>query len=103
MAKGAIAKQEVASEILKTFGEKAFLYNDGKEIRVNWVEAGEPVQIKIALTASKVAVEQGGDTALPAATVSVSSTEVPVTSGTITPPTNEEKANIEELMRKLGL
>lgn len=101
--KGAQAKQEVMQTILNTFGDKAFLYNDGKEIRVNWIEAGEPIQIKIALTASKVAVEQGGDTALPAATVSVSSTEVPVTSGTITSPTNEEKATIEELMRKLGL
>ena len=60
MAKGQVAKNEVAKIILDAFGDKAFLYNDGKEIRVNWVEAGEAVQIKVALTASKVAASSPG-------------------------------------------
>ena len=103
--KGQQAKQEVTKAILDTFGDKAFLYNDGKEIRVNWTEAGELCQIKIALTASKVAVEQGGDNALPAAVapkaeqgVSMESVE-PV----VAAPSADEKATIQELMKRLGL
>ena len=65
--KGAAAKQEVMAVILEAFGDKAFLYNSGKEIRVNCVENGEPVQIKLALTAAKVAVEPGEDNAIPGA------------------------------------
>ena len=44
MAKGQIAKLEVAAKIIEAFGDNAFLYNDGKEVRVNTVENGEPVQ-----------------------------------------------------------
>ena len=32
--KGAILKQEIAQKILETF-PNSFLYNDGKEIRIN--------------------------------------------------------------------
>ena len=39
MAKGAKSKQEVAEAILKCFGDKAFLYNDGKEVRVNTTDS----------------------------------------------------------------
>ena len=110
MAKGQQAKNEVAKIILDAFGDKAFLYNDGKEIRINWVEAGEPVQIKVTLTASKVAVEQGGDVALPSAPAipkaemldfsddaAVAPAPAPVE------PSAQEKQNIQELLAKLGL
>lgn len=112
MAKGQVAKNEVAKIILNAFGDKAFLYNDGKEIRVNWVEAGEPVQIKVALTASKVAVEQGADTAVPGSVTPTAPAipkaemidfEAPAASASVAVPTAEEKQNIAELMRKLGL
>ena len=102
--KGAQAKQEVMQTILNTFGDRAFIYNDGKEIRVNCIEAGEPCQIKVTLTAAKVAVESGEDTALPAATAVSSSIEVPAVETTQIPePTAAEKHNIAELMKKLGL
>lgn len=102
--KGAQAKQEVMQTILNTFGDKAFLYNDGKEIRVDCVENGAPVQIKITLTAAKEAVERGGDNALPAAAAVPSNIETPALESTIIPePTTAEKHNIEELMRRLGL
>ena len=112
MAKGQVAKNEVAKIILDAFGDKAFLYNDGKEIRVNWTEAGELVQIKVALTASKVAVEQGADTAVPGsikpAVTAIPKSEMidfeaPATPAPVAAPTAEEKQNIAELMRKLGL
>ena len=104
MAKGAQAKQEVMQTILNTFGDKAFLYNDGKEIRINCIEAGEPCQIKVTLTAAKVAVESGEDNALPAATTAPSSIEAPALESTVVPElTATEKHNIEELIKKLGL
>ena len=107
MAKGQQAKSEVMQAILKCFGDKAFIYE--KDVRVNWVEDGQPVQIKISLTASKVAVEKDGDTALPAAAPAQRADRidfesgVPTPTATITEPTAEEKANIAELMKKLGL
>ena len=110
MAKGQIAKSEVMQAILEYFGEKAFVYE--KDIRVNWVEDGQPVQIKISLTASKVAVEQGADAAVPGNIKSVVTAipksemidfEAPAAPAPVAAPTAEEKQNIKELMAKLGL
>lgn len=56
--RGAVAKQEVIQKILKAF-PGSFLYNDGKEIRINTQESGEPLQVKITLTCAKVAVPGG--------------------------------------------
>lgn len=114
MAKGQVAKNEVAKIILDAFGDKAFLYNDGKEIRVNWVESGEPIQIKVALTASKVAVEQGADNAIPSSIKPIASAipksemidfETAETQPQVAPtePSADEKELIKALMAKLGL
>ena len=108
MAKGAASKQEVAATILEAFGDKAFLYNDGKEIRVNCVENGEPVQIKIALTAAKVAVEPGADNAMPG-TGLVKNDEPPFPAvgqkveATKIEASNEEKEAVAALMKELGI
>lgn len=106
--KGQIAKQQITQEILKYFGEKAFIYD--KDIRVNWVEDGQPCQIKITLTASKVAVDNGSDNALPAATApaipkaEMIDFENPIAEpAPIAEPTAAEKANIKNLLEKLGL
>jgi hypothetical protein len=107
--KGSVAKSEVAKEILNLFGEKAFLYNDGKEIRVNWTESGTPVQIKIALTAAKEAVEVGGDIALPGTAATPIPRAEMIEFGAapapqpVAEPTPAEKQNIKELMARLGL
>lgn len=108
--KGTESKQNITKELLTYFGNRAFLYNDGKEIRVECVEAGERVQIKIALTAAKVAVEKDGDNAMPgiAATAPQSSqtsefTVQPEPVGAAIPPTAEEKVTISQLLSKLGL
>ena len=111
MAKGQ-AKQEVAKIVLEAFGDKAFLYNDGKEVRVNWVEDGNPVQIKLALTTSKVAVERGADTAVPGsikpAITAIPKSEMidfeaPEAPAPVAAPTEAEKQNIKSLMAALGL
>ena len=101
-ARGSIAKQEVANKILAAF-PGSFLYNDGKEIRINWTEDGTPLQIKIALTAAKVAVEGGEDNAIPgdAATADVK----PIITNEKIPqePSEEEKERLAALLNKLGL
>lgn len=110
MIKGAKAKEELTQELLNYFGDKAFKYE--KEIRVNLMEDGQPVQIKIALTAAKVAVEKNGDTTLPGEDVVVNSQATPAMTfstnmeeakGSSIPPTAEEKQTISELLAKLGL
>lgn len=108
MAKGQ-AKQEVAKIVLEAFGDKAFLYNDGKEVRVNWVEDGNPVQIKLALTTSKVAVEQGADSAIPGS-IKLTAPAIPKAEMIdfeapieVPVPTVEEKEAIKTLMQRLGL
>ena len=98
--KGAVAKQEVQKKILEAF-PGAFAYD--KEIRVPMIENGEEVQIKVVLTAAKVNVSNGADTALPGDFPSP--TNAPVTPEKTGPvaPTDEEKANVARLLSKLGL
>lgn len=107
MAKGQAAKQEVIATILEAFGDNAFLYNDGKEVRVNCTEGGEPVQIKIALTAAKVAVEPGDDNALPGSGIvknDASPFPEPLTNKAVkVEVTEDEKANVAALMAQLGI
>ena len=106
--KGAAAKQEVMATILEAFGDNAFLYNDGKEVRVNCTENGEPVQIKIALTAAKVAVEPGADNAMPGTGLvknDASPFPAPVekVEAVKIEASDDEKANVAALMASLGL
>lgn len=107
MAKGQKTKIEITNKLLEVFKDNgAFLYNDGKEIRVNFSEDGELVQIKIALTAAKTPVEPGEDNAIPAAQneelsfPTITSKEV---KDNIVEPTAEEKANLKQLLSSLGL
>ena len=103
-ARGSIIKQEISNKILKTF-PGSFLYNDGKEIRINGFEEGQPIQIKVVLTAAKVAVEGGDDIILPGekniSETSVNSTkkneQIPQE------PSEEEKERLKTLLEKLGL
>lgn len=103
MAKGAKSKQEVAEAILKCFGDKAFLYNAGKEIRINTTEDGELVQIKIALTAAKTPVTPGDEDAVPMAAVDNKIEFEEVSKDKVTEVTPEEKANVKKMLQKLGL
>lgn len=110
MAKGQIAKKEIIDKILETFGKDAFLYNDGKEVRVNTQENGELVQIKLTFTAAKTPVNQGDDTALPG-TIETKTTEFVETSepaqiktdAVYIEPSKEEKENVKSLLEALGL
>ena len=108
MAKGQIAKEQLINEILNLLGDRAFKYD--KDIRVNCTENGELVQIKLAFTAAKVAVEKDGDVALPSAPaipkaemLDFSDDAVPTPAPAPVEPSAQEKQNIQELLAKLGL
>ena len=102
MAKGAESKATITKKILETF-EGSFLYNDGKEIRIPLIEAGELVQIKVALTCAKENVSNGADNAIPGDFPPPKNE--PVTPEKIEPiePTAEEKANVQKLLALLNL
>jgi hypothetical protein len=108
-AKGAILKQQIAEKILKTFSG-SFMYNDGKEIRINGMEDGNPVQIKITMTAAKVAVEpEGSNPKLTGTESDLENTGIDFTAGAVSSvqvpnePSEDEKARLTMLLDKLGI
>ena len=106
MARGQAAKQEIMATILETFGGNSFLYNNGKEIRVNTQEDGEPVQIKITFTAAKTAVEPEDENAIPGAlnaTNQASEVKEEETPKVVVEATVDEKEAIADLMASLGI
>lgn len=102
MARGAIAKQEVQKKILEVFSD-AFLYNDGKEIRIPCQEAGELVQIKVALTCAKENVEMGADAAIPGDFPAPKMTAPTPERVEPVKPTDAEKQAVADLLKSLGL
>lgn len=56
MARGQASKEIVINKLLEVF-DNSFI--DGKDLRINMIEAGEPIQIKISLTAAKNIIEKG--------------------------------------------
>ena len=97
-ARGSILKKEVAEKILAAFPGNSFLFNDGKEIRINGMEDGQNLQIKVTLTCAKVAVEGGSEV--------TSSGEVKATSPAPQipeEPTAEEKERLANLLEQLNL
>ena len=106
-AKGSIAKTEIMSTILKTF-PNSFAFNDGKEVRINYMENGELVQIKVTLTAAKVPVEVD----IPAVTTPTPTPtdidDVPFPVGAPAEkvpdePSDEEKERLKSLLAALNL
>lgn len=99
-AKGSILKQEIAQKILEVF-PNSFLYNDGKEVRINGMENGIATQIKITLTAAKVPVEGGSSV------VTSDSTETVILAQPAEKvpdePTAEEQKRLQDLLAGLGL
>lgn len=105
MAKGAAAKQAIFEKILETF-EGSFMYNNGKELRIPWLEDGNEVQIKVALTCAKDNVdrEDGKSSSPVTAPIKNEANFVePVMNTPTAGPTEEEKANVENLLKALGL
>ena len=99
-AKGSEAKKIVINKILEQFSG-SFLYNDGKEIRINLQENGEPVQIKVTLTCAKTPV--GGDGVSTLVEGETPKSEIAPTETVISEPTEDEKARLKALIEKLGM
>ena len=95
MARGAEAKQTITDKINQSI-EGSFIY--GKEIRVPLQENGERVEIKVTLTCAKENV--GGDSAF---ATPQGETSQPAQASVPAAPTEQEKANIADLMSRLGL
>lgn len=103
-ARGSILKAEISKKIIDTF-PNSFLYNDGKEIRINGMEDGVPIQIKVVLTAAKVAVEGGDNVIPPDEKIAETANVKPAGTNEKIPqePTAEEKERLTTLLNKLGL
>lgn len=102
-AKGSIAKENIIQAILETF-PGSFRYD--KEIRIPMMENGEPLQIKVTLTAAKNMVDIGGDTAIPGdftSSATPASLKQDAVMGEPAVPTEKEKENVKNLMAMLGL
>ena len=105
MAKGANAKIEVQNILAKAFGDK-WIGEFDKKLYVWANDGGEQVQIAISLTCPKnpievdTSVDTGGDWDF---TDTPKTSAVAVSNASPAEITEEEKANIAELMAKLGL
>lgn len=100
MARGAISKEEATRRILEAF-PGSFVYD--KEIRIPFIEEGENIQLKCALTCAKVNVEVGGENAIPGEetpAVSISASAQPVAKTEVS---EEEKDNLKRMMEALGI
>ena len=100
--KGAQLKGEITQKILAAF-PGSFLYNDGKEIRIDGIEAGERVQIKVTLTASKTPVDSNGSVSEIPTAGTINFEETPAVDKSPNEPTEEEKARLKTLLENLGL
>lgn len=102
MAKGNVAKDWIAKKISEIFTDKVVKI-EGSKIYINAQASGEDCQICLNMTCPKVPVEGGTPVTAPAAYFSWDDT--PAVLPTSEPPmiTEDEQANIAEMMRRLGL
>ena len=102
-ARGSIAKEQITNQILSNFSG-AFKHE--KEIRIPVMENGELIQIKCVLTAAKINVEAGSDTAVPGTITPVAQKPTATLEKnepkTLVEPTAEEKANVSKFLNMLG-
>lgn len=112
MAKGSVAKQEIFNKMMEAF-PGSFMFNNNKELRINCMEDGELVQIKVTLTAAKDAITpDGGEPVISMSQPVVfdDSTAAPPFDSTSEPaaldpqlsePREEEKANLQRLIANM--
>ena len=103
-AKGTASKEVITKKILETFPGS---FTVDKVIRIPMMEEGSVVQIKVALTAAKDILEPDGST--PGETTEFSSGDYnfdamnPPIDDKAYEPTAEEKANVQMMLKSLGL
>lgn len=99
MAKGQIVKQEILNKMLEVF-PGSFMQDD-KILRIPVEEGGEPVEIKVTLTAAKDLLAGGGSLDWSDSTDKKDAGTV--ASPLTTEPTEEEKQNVQRMLEKLGM
>lgn len=99
MAKGQIVKQEILNKMLEVF-PGSFMQDD-KILRIPVEEGGEPVEIKVTLTAAKDLLAGGGSLDWSDSTDKKDAGTV--ASPLTTEPTKEEKQNVQRMLEKLGM
>ena len=99
MAKGQIIKQEILNKMLEVF-PGSFMQDD-KILRIPVEEGGEPVEIKVTLTAAKDLLAGGGSLDWSDSTDKKDAGTV--ASPLTTEPTEEEKQNVQRMLEKLGM
>lgn len=104
MVKGSASKTQIFNKILEIF-PNSFMYNDGKELRINMTEEGELVQIKLTATCAKTPVSADASSEVPEKVEPIIPADCPfeVKEPQSFEPTLEEKENLQKLMNKLGL
>lgn len=100
--KGSEAKTEIMNKLLETF-PNSFLYNDGKELRINYMENGELVQIKVTLTAAKTPVENETTDSISMIYTGGSLGSDQTSEKIPEPPSAEEQARLAAILKKLNL
>ena len=98
-AKGQICKQEILNKMLEVF-PGSFMQDD-KILRIPVEEGGEPVEIKVTLTAAKDLLAGGGSLDWSDSTDKKDAGTV--ASPLTTEPTEEEKQNVQRMLEKLGM
>lgn len=100
MAKGAQSKDIIWAKLLEVF--PGSFMADAKTLRIPMVEDGEPVEIKVALTAAKDILGSGesAETPAPAATFG-EDISAPIAEQ-VAEPTAEEKENVKKLLAEFG-
>lgn len=101
MARGAVAKEQIFKKMLEVF-EGSFMYNSGKELRIPWDENGTLVQIKVTLTCAKDNVSVGEEMSAAVAKEEAPVSNFPAPKKKVQV-TEEEKQNVEDLLKALGL
>ena len=92
MARGAISKTLIGTAILQVF-PGSFIDSDGKTIRIPTTVEGEPIEVKLTMTAAKDLI--GGQARLDTATKQASPQNREMT--------EQEIIEVRELITRLGL
>lgn len=97
MAKGSSSKEILIAKLKEVYPD-SFMYE--KNLIIPFIEDGQKIQLKVALTCCKTNIEQGGDVAVPGAQAPTVS--APTNEKTPIEPTSEEKKNISDFLSSMG-
>lgn len=97
-AKGSSSKEILIAKLKEVY-PNAFMYE--KNLIVPFIEDGQEIQLKVALTCCKTNIEQGGDVAIPGATEVAPKVSAPAATASVEP-TAEEKQNVSDFLKSMG-